>query len=318
MISIIALAVVFYIADFERFGDAIRLADYRIIALAIGLTVLWLIVRALAWRTLLREQATFSQVFFTINEGYLLNNVLPFRLGEIGRAFILSRKAQIGFWEVLSSILIERIFDLAFAVSLILISISFIVGAGWALEAALGFGVLVLVGFVLMYMLARNRERAILLFNGLAEKIPFLQRFGRDRVEAFFHGLAVLTDGRRSAKVFAWMVIDWVIGISQYYMLLLAFYNEAEPLWAAFTLGVAALGVAAPSSPGAIGVFELAVVGALAVFGLDPSIALAYAITVHLVQFLVTGFLGAFGFFKDGESLLNIYRRSSQIPQNPN
>ena len=77
--------MVFYIADLDRFVDALRLADYRLIAVAVLTTVLWLLVRAQAWHTLLREQATFRQVFRTVNEGYLLNNILPFRLGATAR-----------------------------------------------------------------------------------------------------------------------------------------------------------------------------------------------------------------------------------------
>jgi uncharacterized protein (TIRG00374 family) len=315
VISIAAIILVYYIVDWERFFKALKLADYRIIIVAIGVSVLWLVVRAIAWRTLLREQATFSQVFFTVNEGYLLNNILPFRLGEIGRAFILSRKASIGFWEVFSSIIIERILDLAIAVSVLLITIPFIVGADWALQAAFGVGTLVIIGFLLLYLLARKRESAIKHFNLLSEKWPILNKFGSERVEAFFNGLAVLTDGKRFLKAIFWMLTDWGIAIIQYFLILLAFYPTGKILWSIFSLSGAALGMAAPSSPGAVGVFELSIVAALSVFGIEASIALAIAIAAHLIQFLVTGLLGAIGFIRDGESLLGIYRRSSEIPQ---
>jgi len=317
VISIVSLAVVFYIADLGRFFDALRLADYRLVGVSVLTTVLWLLVRSQAWRTLLRERATFSQVFWTVNEGYVLNNILPFRLGEIGRAFILSRKAEIGFWEVFSSILIERILDLGLAVGLLFITLPFVVNADWAFEAALSAGILVLLGFIFLYLLARNRDRAMALFTSLSERSSILQKFGGERVEAFFNGLAVITEGSRFLRAVAWMVLDWSIAIFQYYIMLLAFFPEAELLWAAFILGSAAFGLAAPSSPGGVGVFELAVVGALSLFGLDPSISLAYAISVHLIQYLVTGLLGAYGFIRDGESLIGIYRSSKQVPQNP-
>ena len=274
-------------------------------------------MRAIVWRTLLREQATFNQVFFTVNEGYLLNNILPFRLGEIGRAFILSRKADIGFWEVFSSILIERILDMAFAVSVLLITIPFVVGADWALQAAFGVGLLVVVGFLLLYLLAAKREAAINIFDLLSDKWSILNKFGSERVEAFFNGLAVLTDGKRFLKAIMWMIVDWGIAIFQYFLILIAFYPGGKILWSTFTLSGAALGMAAPSSPGAVGVFELSIIAALSVFGIKASIALAVAITAHLFQFLITGLLGAIGFIRDGESLLGIYRRSSEIPQNP-
>ncbi len=310
--------VVFYLADFRRLWQALRLADYRLVSLTFLLTIIWLLVRAQVWRTLLRNQATFSQVFWTVNEGYLLNNLLPFRLGEIGRAFILSRKAELSFLEVFSSIIIERVLDLAFAAGLLLFTLPLVVGADWAREAAIIASALVLGGFAALYLLARNRSWAMEKFNLLSSKIPFIGKVGKDRVAAFFDGLTILTEGRRFIIALLWLSLNWAIGILQYYVLLRAFFPEGELLWAVFTLGVLALGIAAPSSPGGLGVFELAVVGALSLFNLDPSTSLAYAITLHLNQFLVTGVLGAFGFLRDGVSLLGIYRKSRQIPETPN
>lgn len=315
-ISIIALVAVLYLADIDRFLGALRQANYLLVAIGFGFSLVWLLVRAQAWRTLLRDQASFSQVFFTVNEGYLLNNLLPFRLGEIGRAFLLSTKTNLGFWEVFSSILIERVVDLGFAAGVVLVTLTLVVGANWAFEAAIGVAGLVLIGFVLLYVLAGNREWALKTYHTLSEKVPILSKFGETRVEAFFEGLAVLREGNRFALAILWMAIDWFIAIIQYYILLLAFIPEAEFLWATFTLGVAALGIAAPSSPGGIGVFELSVIGALAVFGVNASLALAFAITTHLIQFLMTGILGAIGFLRDGESLINTYRRSRHISEN--
>ena len=111
------------------------------------------------------------------------------------------------------------------------------------------------------------------------------------------------------------MLTDWGIAIIQYFLILIAFYPAGKILWSIFSLSGAALGMAAPSSPGAVGVFELSIVAALSVFGIEASISLAIAIAAHLIQFLVTGLLGAIGFIRDGESLLGIYRRSSEIPQ---
>lgn len=316
LISIIALAAVLYLADIDQFLIALRQANYFLVAIGFILSLVWLLVRAQAWRSLLRNQAHFSQVFFTVNEGYLLNNLLPFRLGEIGRAFLLSSKAGLGFWEVFSSILIERVIDLGFAAGLVLVTLTLVVGASWAYEAAIVVAVLVLIGFMLLYLLARNRSWAINTFRNLSDKFPLLNRFGGTRVEAFFDGLSVLTEGNHFAIAILWIGLDWFIAIIQYYILLVAFIPGAEMLWAAFTLGVAALGIAAPSSPGGIGVFELSVIGALAVFGVEASKSFAYAITTHLIQISMTGILGAIGFLRDGESLIETYRRSRQISKN--
>jgi uncharacterized protein (TIRG00374 family) len=258
---------------------------------------------------LLQNKVAYSTVFWTLNEGYLLNNLLPFRLGEVGRAFLLSRKTSLGFWQVLSTIVIERILDLSLAVGLLFSTLPFVVGATWAREAALLVGGAVIVGLAVLYLLARNREEALRLFERLGQRWPWIARLGGKAVISFLNGLSVLTDGLRFLSAVGWMVVNWLVAIAQYYVMVNAFFPGANMLWAAFSLGVAALGIAAPSSPGAVGVMELSVVGALALFGLDASTALALAITTHLVQYLMTGLLGAYALAQDGESLIGLYHR---------
>ncbi len=289
--------------------SALKLADYRLVSLALGVSVLWLAVRAVVWRTLLQERATYAQTFFTIAEGYLLNNVLPFRLGEVGRAFLLAQKAKLAFWQVFSTILIERVLDLAMAAGLLLSTLPFVVGATWAQQAAWISVILVITGLGLLYALARSRDWAERQLTRLGQRWPIVLKIGANRLEAFFSGLAILTGGGRFLQAVVWMVLDWGIALLQYYLLLLAFFPNAELLWAAFSLAVGALGIAAPSSPGAVGVLELSLVGALALFGLDPSISLAFALVVHLFNYLINGLIGAYGLAQDGQSLAGLYRR---------
>ena len=312
-ISVIALAVVLYLADLRKMVEALRLADYRYIALVALTTLVWLGVRTLAWRTLLQEKATFSQVFLTLNEGYLLNNVLPFRLGEVGRAFLLGRKANIPFFEVLSTILIERGLDIAFAVGLLLSTLPFVIGADWALQAAIAAGGIVLAGLVGFYLLARNRQWALDQFEKIAHRWPRLGKIGSRHLPPFLSGLSVLTDGKRFLRVVGWIALDWLIGIVQYYLLLLAFFPTAKLLWAMFALGVLALGIAVPSSPGSVGVLEAAMVGALSSFGLDLSTSLAAALMAHLTQYLVTGVIGIYALARDGLTLTGLYKDVQDI-----
>jgi len=78
------------------------------------LSFLWMFVRAKVWQTLLRDKPKYIDVLFAASEGYLLNTFLPFRLGEIGRAFLLSRKSGMRFGEILPTIVIERVVDCLF------------------------------------------------------------------------------------------------------------------------------------------------------------------------------------------------------------
>lgn len=309
LVSALTLAIVFYFADLQKLGQALRLADYRLIALSFVTTLGWLLIRAVVWRTLLKDRAAYGMVFFTLNEGYLLNNVLPFRLGEVGRAFLMGRKAHLDFWQVLSTILIERILDLALAAVLLLATLPYVVGAIWARQAALVAGGLMVAGLAFLYLLARNRQRVLDLFQRVGQRLPLVARLGGAIVPSVMEGLAILTDSWRFLRAVGLMLLGWVIGIVQYTLLVRAFFPGGPLLWGVFTLGVAALGVAAPSSPGSVGVFEASIVGALSLFGQDASVALALAITLHLVQVLTTSVLGAYALARDGESLMGLYRK---------
>lgn len=317
MISALTLGGVLYFVDFAALVRALRLADYRYILIAIALFLLSLLARGMAWRTLLQEQARFSKLFFTINEGYLLNNILPFRLGEIGRAFLLSRTTPLTFWEVFPTILIERAFDVFFSVGMLLSTLPFVFGAPWAFQAAAAAGAIVLVGLISLHLLGRRRERALAMYAQLSARWSFLRFIGQERLRAFFSGLAALTDLGRFSNALVWMALVWALTLAEYYLVLLAFVPQARLHWGAFGLGLTALGVAVPSSPGYVGVFEASLVGALALFNVDPSVAFAYAITVHLLYFLITAGLGAYGLARDGVPLASVYRRvqaDAEIP----
>ncbi|UCH58902.1 MAG: flippase-like domain-containing protein [Anaerolineales bacterium] len=309
VVSAICVLVIVLSVDFTQVIDALRLADYRLVALGIGVTLLWLLARALLWRTLLKKGASLSTFFLTINEGYLLNNVLPFRLGEIGRTYLLSRKSGLDFWRILSSILIERSLDLAFAVGLLLLTLPFVVGASWARQAALGAGALIVIVFVVMYLLGSNQEWAIGLFKRIGARWPWTTRLTGSVLPEFISGLGVLQDKGIFFSAIGLMLLNWGLGVTQYYIIMRAFFSDAKLLWSSFALGVAALGIAAPSTPGAVGVLELAILGALKIFNLNPSVSLAYAVVLHIEQYLVTAVIGAYALSRDGETLVGLYQR---------
>ena len=316
-VSAITLAAVFYIADLRQMLDALRLANYGLVAAAFTLSFAWLAVRAVVWRTLLKDKAAYGQVFFTVSEGYLLNNLLPFRMGELARAFLLSQKAQLDFWSVLSSIVIERVLDLAIAAGLLLSTLPFVLGATWARTGALAAAGIVIAGLVFLFLLARQPRRFVDLLMRFTARWPAIGQAIGSRLEAFLSGLTVLNDGRRFLKAVAWVLLNWAVVAVQYYVLLWAFFPDAKLLWGAFSLGVGALGIAAPSSPGAIGVLEFSLAGALALFGLNYSTAVAFALTAHLFNYVSNGILGGYALARDGETLTGLYRRLRELPRKP-
>src|SRR5215211_2925752 len=152
IVSILLIAAILYFVDLRAMLDAVRHANFPLLLIAFTIGFLWLLVRAQVWRTLLRNRASFSDVFWTIGEGYLLNNFLPFRLGEVGRAFLLSRKSNMQFMEILPTIVIERAMDLAYSAIILLAALPFVVGAEGTQHVGIIIGIIVVVGFVILYL----------------------------------------------------------------------------------------------------------------------------------------------------------------------
>jgi glycosyltransferase 2 family protein len=309
IVSLIAIAAIIYFVDWKHFVNAIRTANYWLLLAFLLSSAVWLAVRGIVWRTLLRGRASYRDVFLTLGEGYLLNNFLPFRLGEVGRAFLLARKTKLGFMDVFSTIVIERVVDVAFSAAILLSAVPFVVGAGAAGRIAIILGVLVAVGLVALYVIARNRDWAMSLFNKFSARWPKVQKIGVDFLSPLFSGLAILTDGKLFIRFLLWMTFNWAIAIFQFYILLLAFFPNAQPVWSLFGLGVVAFSNAIPSLPGAIGTYEGGLAWALALVSHDQSASLAVALVAHLSGYLVSGVIGLYGLSSEGETLMGVYRQ---------
>ena len=309
LISLVAIAAILYYVDLQRFVEAISSANYWLLLVVFGCLMIWLAFRGIVWRTILRGRASYKDVFLTLCEGYLLNNFLPFRLGEIGRTFLLGRKSRLGFMEVLPTVVIERILDLTFAAAILLGAVPFVVGAGGAGKIAVIIGAVMVLGLLALYALARNQEWALGLFQRLSARWPGLQERGGDFLTPLFSGLSILTDGWLFVRVLLWMTLTWAIAILEFYLLILAFFPQATPIWSLFGLGAVAFGNAIPSLPGAVGTFEGAFAGAITILGGDRSTALAAALTSHMFNYLSTGIIGLYALSSEGETLMGIYHQ---------
>ena len=309
VISVGLIAAILYFADLRETAAALRNANYTLLGSALFLGFVWIAVRTQVWRTLLRDKPSYSDTFWTVGEGYILNNFLPFRLGELGRAFLLSRKSGMTFMEILPTIVIERAIDLVYTAIIFVSVIPFVVGAEGSERVGVIVGAVVLVGMVFLYILARSNKWALDVFHKLSARWPALQRIGGRFLESFFAGLSVLTDGWLFVRLLFWMTLNWALAIVNYYLIIRAFFPDAQLTWAMFCLGAAAFGGAIPSAPGAVGTFEGAIVFALTRFVPDESTALAAALAMRLYNYINSGVIGGIGLAREGQTLSGVYQQ---------
>jgi glycosyltransferase 2 family protein len=316
-ISAVALWLVLRSVTWQDVGKALSEINPWTLALVLGIYIIAMSLRAMCWWTILQHRVKFSRAFFVMNEGYLLNNVFPLRIGELGRAFILGRSSGLGFLQVLSTIVVERSYDLATAASLLLGTLPMVLalrssgeGAGmeWTRTVAWIILALVAAGLVGLFVIARYRQPFMQWAAKAAGRFAFIQNWVLPKVSAILDGFAVLTRPGAFVISFALMAASWILAIFEEYLILRDLVPTASLWWLAFVLGVSAIGAGVPSVAGAIGVYEAAVVGALSLLGVDPAKGLAFALIIHLIQLGMSSLFGVIGLFKEGESLASLYQ----------
>ena len=316
-VSLAALLLAFRGVHAGEMLAALREANYFYVALAVVFNLLGLYARALSWRIILGHKVPYLRVFAALNEGYLLNNVLPFRLGEVGRAYLVSRGQALRTTQALSSVLVERVIDLCMIMGLLGAFLPLVAGLEWARQAAVLWVLITALALGGLFVLARSREMLLRIFRWGAGRLPRLnlQRW-EPRLGAFIDGMGALRDGRRFAAAALCSGTAWLMAGAGNSVLLLALPIHVNvPFFVVgfFALVVCGLGASLPSAPASAGVFELSVVAALSVFQVNSSLALSYALAYHLVLFGLTGVLGALALAREGESLTHLARVAQEI-----
>lgn len=314
IISIAAILLLLGKISWQDLTYAFKSIKIEIIFLVIPLFFISLSLRSLAWRSLLKNKVSFTQTFFALNEGYLLNNVLPFRLGEFGRAIIMGKISGLGTFHVLSTIIMERIFDVFLSAILLFLGIAFV-----ARSFTLSFIAWVVLGFLVVLFLAlwifsHKSEKIQNWIDKTSERSRFVKRYVQRYSKNFLEGLEFIHEPGFFFPAFGFMVAAWIMALLEYFILLRNFIPAATLLWAALGLGALAFGVAIPSAPAYVGVFEGVMVLALVPLAgeTQKGLILAYALVIHILHFILNGVFGLIGFIIQGNSISAIWKDISQ------
>lgn len=318
-ISALALWLAFKDVRPAEVWEALTSANYLFVMVTVLAIYIGLHARALSWRTILGPIIPYWRVFDALNEGYLLNNVLPFRLGEVGRAYLISHGQKITAPQALSSVLVERVIDLCMIIGMLGAFLPLIAGQTWTRQAAWVSLVFTSAALGGLFFIARQRDLVLRLVRWGLGRIPGLDTGPwEERAHAFIDGMAALQDARRFASAAFWSAMAWVCAGVGSSALLFAFnlpgVDSGNFLhWGFFVLVISGLGVALPSAPASAGVFELAVMAALSVFNIDGAPALSYALMFHAINFSLTCALGAWGLAREGESLSHLAQAAQNL-----
>jgi uncharacterized protein (TIRG00374 family) len=308
LVSIIILAILSRAVDWNSAVVAFTTVNWAFVALHAAFYFASVSSRAMASRALLEDRPSFRDSFFAMMQGYLLNNVLPLRLGELGRAYVIGRKIGAGMFNTLPAIVIERFYDLAFAAIVLISTLPFVLsGVDWVVPVATSTLVVVSLGLLSLHLMARFRVQIKAWVDRLGHRVALVEKYIVPQIDTFLDGMAVLTNLKSFIWSLFWMTLTWVLGVGYMYALLLGFFPNGTVVQAAFAFGASSFAGAIPSAPSGLGVFEGAIVGALAIVKIGSGVALAYAVFHHLAHILYSGLAGLYGFSQDKIGLMDLY-----------
>jgi len=302
-VSALLLLILVLWVGLDKIWEALSEANYLFVVPAIALYFVAVFFRALRWRYLLSPLGSFSlgRLYPVVVIGYMANNVLPARLGELVRSYYLARRERVGASATLATVAVERVYDgvtlLAFgaASGLALLFLGeFSGGSDISRVTAIVLASLTMLAFLwtlLFLTLLATSPGFVDLFDRFLVIIPSrIRPKARELYHTFVQGLSILNSPRRHLGLFVLSVPVWLLEAGVY--LIIGYSFGIDALFGSFWLLVLVmllvtatsnLATSVPASIGGIGPFEVVAQQTLLALGVSGSLAVPYALVVHIV-----------------------------------
>jgi uncharacterized membrane protein YbhN (UPF0104 family) len=291
---------------FRVFGDHLAAVEWQYLAIALGLHLLKLVFRAIAWRTILMasypgKRVRFWQILGAYVVGVGINSVVPARGGDAVKLYLVKHRIEGATYATLTpTLLVETLADMVIAGSLILWALA--IGALPAHEV---YSRLPSVdwGFLLSH---REWTVAVLLILATAGLFAFFHfaEHGSEARARVAQGFAVLKQPRRFALgVVAPQLVSWVLRIASVYYFLLAFGVNATIHNAFLVQVVESLATLFPATPGGAGTKQGLIVFLFRGETVDNSLLLAFSVGMNVALVVCNLLIGAIALFMMARTL---------------
>jgi len=308
--TVLLSAVLLYLAirgvNWREFLATVRHAKFMLLAAGFVLGNFTLVFRSLRWRVLLgaapsdggQRRVAPLTVFWATAAGYLGNNFLPARAGELIRSAALGHKAGLSKSWVLATALTERLLD---AVALVLFSLIavFSMGqtSGWLVRAWKVMGIFGVAGVVVLFAAPRFEQQ----FARVLRHVPGPARF-RERLlgmlAQFLSGMRAFANPSRGIAFAGMTVLVWFCDAVGTIIGTRAFGLSLTLPIAVMLLAGLGLSSAIPSTPGYVGVYQFVAVAVLVPLGYARSGALAYITVAQVLGYVMVTVWGLVGLWR--------------------
>lgn len=319
LFSLLFLWLVLRDLDWGVVGAHLQNARWQFLPLCVGVWSVSLGIRALRWHLLLGERVPFGSVFHVHNIGFLLNNVLPFRTGELARAYLVAQtKSGVSGWSALSTIVAERSLDMLMIVLLLVMILPLLSVDPAVVGGGLLLGGLAVLGFGLLLIIAHRPEWAQALLRRVLRVLPFLARLDpASLLDRLLAGLQPLASWRGLLRIGLWSAITWAFAILEVWVLALLFpdWPQTIAVQAALVLALvaASASIIVPLTVAGVGPFEAATIFALMTANLSQERAATFAVVWHAGIVLTYALWGAVGLLAIERSLGQVRRGAAAL-----
>jgi len=284
-------------ADLGALWQTLKGGRFWVLMPFLAVLAVFFISNAQRWGWMLRAFGRFPipTLMPSMMIGFAANNLLPMRLGELIRAYLLAKDEGLSKSGVLMSLVLERLLDLMgilviYAVALALVPTApagFRASAWLAAAAVLGLGS-ALAAFVL---LPRTINR---LWDRLATRLPVaLHERGSIYLAQFEKALLPMRSPATAALLVGYSIGRWLLAVAMAWLAIDAYAGAVTLPMAMITIGITAFAVALPSAPGFVGPMQAAFVFALTPFGIEQEAALAASVLFLLGHWIPVTAVGA-------------------------
>jgi len=294
-------------------GSAFRQVQWEWVVVAIALNLLSVIVRALAWTTVIHSAMAPPRpraplVFSAFSVGLFANAVLPGRIGELARVAVLTRKmpGRKGAWATLvGTVFAHRVFDIVPVLLLILYVVS-TASIPSSARATLFFVIGIGVGLFVFAFVSARREHHEMTIEGLGP-VRRLLTMGR-------HGLGALRSPLSAALAIFFQILGWTFQILAVWTAMRAFDIHAPLPAAGVVLLLMNVVTIIPFWPGNVGLVQVAIASALVGYGVDYSVGVAYGFGLQAIEASVGIGVGLLFLAREGLSfaMLRVMPSASQ------
>jgi glycosyltransferase 2 family protein len=281
----------------DQLAAALRSANWPLLAPAIALYFVGVWLRSIRWRVLLPEYALKTATLFrALVVGFTVNNLLPLRMGEVARAYLLARWGRVSYSSTIASLLVERVLDGLSLALLLLLALVLLPSAPsylWAVGALAACGFLA--GAAVLALAAWRTSALAALIGFVTRWLPVgLRARVSDAATSFARSLALVHDPMRLLRLLGLSLVAWCAELGVYWILMFAVQGIAATYLHALLVGSAAnFATLLPSAPGYAGTFDGVLTRvAQDALSIDAGTAGAYLIIVRATLFLPVVLVG--------------------------